>query len=85
MMSATVAFQMDGAGFWFRWLVKRWIASSGSATLVSVLQRRRRDFCRRDSRVSSGADMELLDLLRRVVLACYIFRSFLWLRCVLPV
>jgi hypothetical protein len=34
---------------------------------------------------SAGANMKLLDSLLRVVLACYVFISFLWLRCVLPV
>lgn len=55
MISARVGLQINGAGILFQWLVKRWIASSTSATLVSVPRRRRRDFCGRDSRVSSGA------------------------------
>ena len=42
MMSAAVAFQMNGVGSWFQWLVQIWIASSSSATLVNVPRRRRR-------------------------------------------
>ena len=34
---------------------------------------------------SAEANLKLLDFLRRVVLACYVFISFLRLRCVLPV
>ncbi|CAB4926510.1 unannotated protein [freshwater metagenome] len=55
MMSATVVFQINGVELWFQWLVKRWIASSSSATLVRVPRRSRRDSRGRDSRVSSGA------------------------------
>ena len=36
MMSAAVAFQMNGVGLWFQWLLQSWIASSSSATLVQL-------------------------------------------------
>ena len=41
MMSAAVAFQMNGVGSWFQRLVQSWIKSSSSATLVNVARRRR--------------------------------------------
>jgi hypothetical protein len=42
MMSAAVAFQMNGVGPWFQWLLQSWIASSSSPTLVNVARRGRR-------------------------------------------
>ena len=36
MMSAAVAFQMNGVGPWFQWLVQSWMASLSSATLVQL-------------------------------------------------
>ena len=42
VMSAAVAFQMNGVGPWFQWLVQSWIASSSTATLVNVPRRGRR-------------------------------------------
>ena len=41
MMSVAVAFQMNGLGSSFQWLVQSWIAASRSATLVKVPRRPR--------------------------------------------